>query len=262
MTDRKLMQQALEGLEKWRWGSDPRGADVYIAALSERLAHCDRCGKKLGGEGDIHTCTPRINQCGETCERAKMCATCAGVLAQPEQPNDFSPDWDAMAVMVEEQQRMAKRIEEFEAQPEQKPVAYTTGHCENHKQKGGCQLHNLQCGWPDCDRKPITSPPQPEQKPVAWVNQANLNSAAIQRNRGGQGDTHTWSETPTWDHSVPLYTSTQPAQRTWVGLTDEAIWLEYQRFWPFHPAEEPTLAKDIAKFALAIEQRLKEKNNG
>jgi len=44
-------------------------------------------------------------------------------LAQPE--NDFNPDWDAMAVMVEEQQRMAKRIEELEArlaQPEQKLV--------------------------------------------------------------------------------------------------------------------------------------------
>ena len=40
------------------------------------------------------------------------------------------------------------------------PVAYTTGHCENHKQKGGCQLHNLQCGWPDCDRKPTTAPPR------------------------------------------------------------------------------------------------------
>jgi hypothetical protein len=44
-------------------------------------------------------------------------------LAQPE--NKFNPDWDAMAVMVEEQQRMAKRIEELEArlaQPEQKLV--------------------------------------------------------------------------------------------------------------------------------------------
>ena len=51
-------------------------------------------------------------------------------------------------------------------QPEQKPVAHTTGHCENHQQKGGCQLHNLQCGWPDCDRKPITAT-QPEQEPVA-----------------------------------------------------------------------------------------------
>lgn len=27
--------------------------------------------------------------------------------------NEFNPDWDAMAVMVEEQQRMAKRIEEL-----------------------------------------------------------------------------------------------------------------------------------------------------
>ena len=31
------------------------------------------------------------------------------------QTNEFNPDWDAMAVMVEEQQRMAKRIEELEA---------------------------------------------------------------------------------------------------------------------------------------------------
>ena len=43
-------------------------------------------------------------------------------LAQPEQ-NQFNPDWDAMAVMVEEQQRMAKRIAELEAQPEQEPVS-------------------------------------------------------------------------------------------------------------------------------------------
>ena len=44
----------------------------------------------------------------------------------PPQRNDFNPDWDAMAVMVEEQQRMAKRIEELEAalaQPEPEPVA-------------------------------------------------------------------------------------------------------------------------------------------
>jgi hypothetical protein len=50
------------------------------------------------------------------------------------------------------------------------------------------------------------------------------------------------------------------AQRQWVGLTDEAIWSEYQTLWPFHPAEESRLAKDIAKFARAIEAKLKEKN--
>jgi len=30
---------------------------------------------------------------------------------------------------------------------------YTTGHCAEHAKPGGCQLHNLHCGWPDCDRK-------------------------------------------------------------------------------------------------------------
>lgn len=43
-------------------------------------------------------------------------------LAQPKQ-NEFNPDWDAMAVMVEEQQRMAKRISELEAQQERKPLS-------------------------------------------------------------------------------------------------------------------------------------------
>ena len=58
------------------------------------------------------------------------------------------------------------------------------------------------------------------------------------------------------DGTYSLYIT--PPQRK--PLTDEAIWLEYQRFWPFHPAEEPTLAKDIVKFARAIEAKLKEKN--
>ena len=53
---------------------------------------------------------------------------------QPEQ-NQFNPDWDAMAVMVEEQQRMAKRIAELEAQ--QEPVAWIT-----QGGKGWLRWHN------------------------------------------------------------------------------------------------------------------------
>ena len=34
---------------------------------------------------------------------------------------------------------------------------YTTGHCENHKHPKGCQLHNIQCGWPECDRRLIAA---------------------------------------------------------------------------------------------------------
>jgi hypothetical protein len=40
--------------------------------------------------------------------------------APPQQQNQFNPDWDAMAVMVEEQQRMAKRIKELEAKLKEK----------------------------------------------------------------------------------------------------------------------------------------------
>jgi uncharacterized protein YbaA (DUF1428 family) len=72
MTDRELMQQALDALIRYEidadaeWGECRRMSQIdadgdtppIITALRERLAHCDRCGKKLGGEGDIHTCTP------------------------------------------------------------------------------------------------------------------------------------------------------------------------------------------------------------
>jgi len=40
---------------------------------------------------------------------------------------------------------------------------YTTGHCENRKNPKGCQLHNLHCGYPDCDRKAAPIPPTPSQ---------------------------------------------------------------------------------------------------
>ncbi|WJZ48144.1 hypothetical protein [Phage DSL-LC05] len=96
-----------------------------------------------------------------------------------------------------------------------------------------------------------------QQEPVAWVNQSNLNSAAIQRNRGGQGDTHTWSETPTWDHSVPLYTS-PPAQRKPLDAG------EISRLWKQHTSEDGPhhnpYDDDGLGFARAIEAKLKEKN--
>lgn len=41
----------------------------------------------------------------------------------------------------------------IKAAEKQEPVDYTTGHCKEKAKPGGCQLHNLQCGYPDCDRK-------------------------------------------------------------------------------------------------------------
>jgi hypothetical protein len=48
----------------------------------------------------------------------------------------------------------------------------------------------------------------------------------------------------------PLYTEQQPAQQP---LTDDRVWLEYMQLWPFRLNDEPTLAKDILRFARAIE---------
>ena len=47
--------------------------------------------------------------------------------------NEFKPDWDAMAVMVEEQQRMAKRITELEAMLERQTarIVDLQTHIEN-----------------------------------------------------------------------------------------------------------------------------------
>ena len=52
MTDFELMQQALEAYDKY----EPLA--LVMEEIRARLAHCDRCGKRLGKEGDIHTCTP------------------------------------------------------------------------------------------------------------------------------------------------------------------------------------------------------------
>lgn len=100
--------------------------------------------------------------------------------------------------------------------------------------------------------------PQPaQQEPVVYL--VNCTSCGEEK-KVERGNHHPWcfcgSDSFDWGNSRE-----QPAQRTFVELTDEAIWLEYQRFWPFHPAEEPTLAKDIAKFARAIESKLKAKNS-
>jgi regulator of replication initiation timing len=54
------------------------------------------------------------------------------------------------------------------AQPSE-PKTYTEGHCPNRKHPGSCQLHNLQCGYPDCDRRPVKAA-QPE--PVTQTNEA------------------------------------------------------------------------------------------
>jgi len=127
--------------------------------------------------------------------------------------NEFNPDWDAMAVMVEEQQRMAKRIAELEAQ--QEPVE--------------------PYGW-------LYSLIVEDQ--VVNEKFTSVNWDTRYEPFGRRGVDHGGKVTKT-----PLYT-TQPHRNP---LSDVEIWNTYKNLWMFHPAEEPRLAGDILKFARAIE---------
>lgn len=53
-------------------------------------------------------------------------------------------------------------LAEQEAETKVSEPAWTYGHCEHKRAPGGCQLHNLQCAYPDCDRRPAAAlPPLP-----------------------------------------------------------------------------------------------------
>ena len=82
--------------------------------------------------------------------------------------------------------------------------------------------------------------PSPVQKPVAYMDICEKNQMSGLRY---------WSE-PDNRHEVPLYTS-PPAQRTWVGLTDEEITDIWAGTSPYYHEDD---------FAKAIEAKLRERN--
>ena len=262
MTDRELMQQALEALEQYTdvvaSGNEPdtwitvvdagKPARDAITALRERLAEQDINQMEAEFKHNIRKTQDRIRDkvrpgVYEVTGPLHVVCQCDKCKAQPE-PGcaecGKSGGWALYCVACMEKL----------AQPEQEPVAHTTGHCENHKQKGGCQLHNLQCGWPDCDRKPITSPPQrkPEQKPVAWMDEfGNVFPLGAQR-----GPKHLN------EPMKPLYTT--PPRREWVGLTDEDCVEAIDENFDFALDHGNVSNASVIRYARAIEAKLKEKN--
>lgn len=43
-------------------------------------------------------------------------------------------------------------------EPEKVPMIAIRGICPQHKKPGGCQYHNLECGYPACDTKFVAAP--------------------------------------------------------------------------------------------------------
>ena len=74
------------------------------------------------------------------------------------------------------------------------PQTYTTGHCKEKAKPGGCQLHNLQCGYPECDRHaappaaPAAERDDFRRKVLKWTAEAERAESALaaanERERG------------------------------------------------------------------------------
>jgi hypothetical protein len=293
--DRKLMQAILKAMENLHRTGDTQVFDMYdapelIPALRDRLAHCDRCGKRLGGEGDIHTCTPLelrrfekwwdaeddIPNDGPYTPDTPIQFAWAGwqaALAQPKQEPD--PIGDAQDKLIAE---MAAQPEQkwqygtpllnlFTKQPEQKPVGmrwrwpgYAWVYTEEIRSDlaGNPEkellyatppaamtefeeavaavdntLHHAIDHWQDRALKAEAKLAQPEQEPVEWLTgcpECGMDSGC---------DCDSGTCTP------------PAAQRQWVGLTDEEMYLNCPNW----------LSQEHCKVWIQqIEAKLKEKN--
>jgi hypothetical protein len=102
--------------------------------------------------------------------------------------NEFNPDWDTQAVLVEEIQRMAKRIEELEAND--KPYALEASMFSNDRVKVDPVTGNLSIGTPQQEAKDEPVQVSPLQfvemvmekehlvgKPIFWAEWPNKGQA-------------------------------------------------------------------------------------
>lgn len=109
-------------------------------------------------------------------------------------------------------------IEQMRAAPD-----YTTGHCAEKNKPGGCQLHNLHCGYPACDRraapKQAAQEPAEAQEPIAWMYDWDADGEVV---RDWVSRDYDEAHSPTNGcHNIrPLYTAPQPVRKP---LTDAEI---------------------------------------
>jgi len=220
----------------------------------------------------------------------KRAEAVVALRAAIEQANEFNPDWDAMAVMVEEQQRMAKRIEELETYKRlyelrgkalerpctncghQPAKIKTMEQPEQHEQTlmdaliGGT---GVMLGDKRID--PASIYKQPEQEPVSFNHDIGSDRFKVVRGafwwhvligdsptEHGKFRSRAGAEKMAADllrefRNGAFVQHTSPRQ--WQGLTDDEIDKLRHLY-------DGTAGWTIERFARAIEAKLKEKNHG
>jgi hypothetical protein len=101
----------------------------------------------------------------------------------------------------------------------QEPVAYTTGHCKEKAQPNGCQLHNLHCGYPACDRKAVVNQ-QPKQEPVAYLLRRQDRSGYETGEKTDYG-------------AFPVYTHPQPKREPMKQDDVARLWMKTRNYYKF-----------------------------
>jgi hypothetical protein len=222
-TLREAAQQALEALDSEHPDIQLRAA----VALRKALAQPE----------------PR-NQCGETCERAKLCAVCArGLDGAAQTPCDIAED--GVCEVIDCCRNPPQILEALE-------IGYAAAQAE------AAQYHAAMAGYRperhaamDADvqkiAKAITAVKaalaQEEQEPVAWIHKLHyLLGHAENMPPADRALALGWE---------PLYT--HPFRREWQGLTDKEI----RRMGIETPGQQGGWN---LVFARAVEAKLKEKN--
>ena len=140
--------------------------------------------------------------------------------------------WNVQIALREALREHAMReVQRLGQEIEQEPVVGITA-IRTWFKDGRVVTQTLCNSWVD------TTPPQPEQEPVAWMDAD-----------GNVSDNN--------DHKcfpIPLYTA--PPQRTWVGLEGEEI----RNLWEEATKPDRSTMTMVTSFAKSIEAKLKEKN--
>ena len=135
-------------------------------SLRSSMEHCDRCGKKLGGEGDIHTCTPKADPIGDAQDKL-----IAEMAAQPEQKWQYGtpllnlftkqPEQEPVACLNKTQ---AKAILDLALDLEKtgRMVVLTEGQ---ERSDFAARNRNIQCALEDALRN-ATTPPAAQRQPL------------------------------------------------------------------------------------------------